>query len=106
VEIFLFWMLGRGVGAELGILNYLVIVPLIFVASSLPITIGGLGVRETAAIALFGLYGMAESHAATVMVLFLAVIIVGSLPGLYFFLTMKGHKEFLQEASRSKDLPH
>lgn len=105
VEISLFWLLGVGVGSDLGFSSYVVIVPLIFVVASLPITIGGHGVRETAAIALFGLYGMAEDQAATIMVVFLAVLLITSLPGLYFFLRMKGHKDFLKEASHTKGLP-
>ncbi len=106
VEISMFWMLGLGVGSDLDFWNYVVIVPLIFVVASLPITIGGHGVRETAAIALFGLYGMAEDQAATIMVIFLAVLLITSLPGLYFFVNMKGHKDFLKQASHTKGLPH
>jgi uncharacterized protein (TIRG00374 family) len=106
VEISLFWLLGFGVGADLDYWNYVVIVPLIFVVASLPITIGGHGVRETAAIAFFGLYGMAEDQAATIMVIFLAVLLITSLPGLYFFVTMKGHRDFLKQASHTKGLPH
>ncbi len=105
IEILLFWLLGRGVGAELAIWNYAVIVPLIFVVASLPITIGGHGVRETVAIAFFGLYGMAEDQSATIMVVFLAVLLITSLPGLYFFMSMKGHKDFLKQASHTKGLP-
>lgn len=105
VEISLFWLLGVGVGADLDFSNYFVIVPLVFVVASLPITIGGHGVRETAAIAFFGLYGMAEDQAATIMVVFLAVLLVTSLPGLYFFMSMKGHKDFLKQASHTKGLP-
>ncbi len=105
IEIVLFYLLGYGVGADLEIGHYMVVVPLLFVAAALPITIGGLGVREAAAITLFGLHGMAEEHAATVMVLFLVVLLVTSLPGLYFFLRMKGHKDFLTQASHTKGLP-
>ncbi len=105
VEILLFSLLGYGVGADLEIWHYMVVVPLLFVAASLPITIGGLGVREAAAITLFGLHGMAEEQAATVMVLFLVILLSTSLPGLYYFLRMKGHKDFLAEASHTKGLP-
>lgn len=106
VEISLFWMLGLGVGAGIDFWHYVVIVPLIFVVASLPITIGGHGVRETAAIALFGLYGVAEDQAATIMVVFLAVLLITSLPGLYFFMSMKGRKDFLKQASHTRGLPH
>ncbi len=106
VEISLFWLLGRGVGVELDFWSYAVIVPLIFVVASLPITIGGHGVRETAAVAFFGIYGMAEDQAATIMVVFLAVLLITSLPGLYFYMSMKGHQDFLKEASHTKGLPH
>lgn len=99
VEIGCFWVLGQGVGATLSYTNYLLTVPLIFIAAALPVSIGGLGVREMAAIALFTGVGMNAADAAAVALLYIPVLLVSSLPGLYFFLRMKNHQEFFARAS-------
>ncbi len=100
VEIGTFWVLGDGVGAPLGYGTYLIAVPLIFVAAALPISVGGLGVREMAAVALFTGLGMGATDAAAVALLYIPVLIVSSLPGLYFFLRLKDHQEFFARASK------
>ncbi len=102
LEIIGFWLLGLSVGSDLSFYAYLLIVPLVLVASSLPVTIGGLGVREAAAVSLFAVMGMSQADGAAVALLFLVAIIFGSLPGLYFFLTMKDHNKFLSQADQSQ----
>lgn len=102
IEIVNFWLLGRAVGAELPLVTYFLIVPLVLVASALPVTVGGLGVREAAAISLLALVGMPEHQAAAVSLLFLVALVGSSLPGLYFFLTMKDHGRFLKQAERAE----
>jgi len=101
LEIMVFWLLGGSVNAQPDFVGYLLVVPLVLVASMLPITVGGLGVRETAAITLFTIIGMTRPDAAAVSLLFLLVLVVASLPGLYFFLTMRDHRKFLRQAEAS-----
>jgi len=101
LEVVVFWLLGAGVEASPDFVAYLLVVPLVLVASMLPITVGGLGVRETAAITLFTIVGMSRPDAAAVSLLFLLVLVVASLPGLYFFLTMRDHRKFLRQAEAS-----
>lgn len=98
MEIFVFVVLALGTGAELPLTSFILAVPLILIVSGLPISIGGLGVREAAAITIFTAMGMGESEAATTAILFVPVIIISSLPGLYFFLTNKERKHLLRDA--------
>jgi len=102
LEIVNFWLLGRAVGAELPLVTFLLVVPLVLVASALPVTVGGLGVREAAAVSLLTLMGMTQGQAAAVSLLFLAALVLSSLPGLYFFLAMKDHGRFLQQAEEAE----
>lgn len=107
-QIVIFIILGAGVDAALEPTQYLFIVPAILVAASIPVTVGGLGVREAAAITLFTAAGMSRENAAAVSLLFIPVLLLSGLPGLWFFLRMKGHKEFYSRAthtdfSESKD---
>ena len=66
--------------------------PLILVAAGLPISIGGLGVREAIAISLFAAAGMRQADAAAVAILFIPVLLLSSAPGIFFFIANK-HKQ-------------
>lgn len=101
MQIIIFLILGAGVEATLEPSQYLFIVPVVLVAASIPVTVGGLGVREAAAITLFTSAGMSQEHAAAVSLLFIPVLLLSGLPGLWFFLRMKGHKQFYSKATRT-----
>lgn len=100
-EVVLFFLLGYGLGSDMPFTAYLVMVPVVFVVASLPITVGGLGVREIAVVTLFTAAGMSEAHAATIALLFIPILLIASLPGLVFFLLQKDHKQMYQQATRS-----
>lgn len=101
LQIVIFLILGAGVDASLAPTQYLFIVPVIMVAASIPVTVGGLGVREAAAVTLFTAAGMAQDNAAAVSLLFIPVLLISGLPGLWFFLRMKGHKQFYDKARQT-----
>jgi len=84
-----FWVLGQGVGSDLSAGSYLLAVPLILVSAGIPISVGGLGVREATGIALFTSVGMIPADAAVVVILFIPTLLLSSLPGLFFFLARK-----------------
>ncbi|MBS1269919.1 MAG: hypothetical protein MAG794_00871 [Gammaproteobacteria bacterium] len=101
MQIVIFLILGAGVEAVLEPTQYIFIVPVILVAASIPVTVGGLGVREAAAITLFTSAGMSQENAAAVSLLFVPVLLLSGLPGLWFFLRMKGHKRFYENATHT-----
>ena len=94
-----FWILGQGVGSELSAGSYLLTVPLVLVSAGIPITIGGLGVREATGIALFTSVGMIPADAAVVAILFIPTLLLSSLPGLFFFLARK-HDRSIQDQAK------
>ena len=87
--IIVFITLGQAVGSDLPLGTYPLIVPLILVSSGLPITIGGLGVREVAGIVLLTSAGMLQPDAAAVSLLFIPTLLLASSPGLFLFLRKK-----------------
>ena len=87
--IIVFVNLGQAVGSDLPLGTYPLIVPLILVSAGLPITIGGLGVREAAGIVLLTSAGMLEPDATVVLLLFIPTLLLASIPGLFFFLRQK-----------------
>lgn len=76
-----FWI-GRAVGLQLDFVDYLAIVPFIFISTLLPISIGGWGVREGVSVALFGFVGVASSQALLLSLFLGAAVVAASLPAL------------------------
>lgn len=77
-----FALLGEGLGGGPDVLGYLLMVPLIFIAVQIPLSFGGWGIREGAAVVLMPLVGMDPSVAFLASVLFGAAVLATSLPGL------------------------
>ena len=65
---------------------YAVIIPFVTLASLLPISIGGTGVREALFVVLFGAVGMRPEVALVLSLSTLAVALTWGLLGLLFFL--------------------
>ncbi|MFC3227185.1 lysylphosphatidylglycerol synthase domain-containing protein, partial [Marinibaculum pumilum] len=76
------WLLGRSVGAAIPPDAYLLVVPPLILASVLPISIGGWGVREVAALSLLTAVGANETQAVAISVLLGLVSLLVALPGL------------------------
>jgi uncharacterized protein (TIRG00374 family) len=87
LSIFLIHFMMRASGANPGVLESLVVAPLVILANSLPITPGGLGIAEAASASLYNLVGQAGG--ANGMMLARLIIILFSLIGLPFFLLNK-----------------
>lgn len=80
------WMLGRSLGIAAGIGAYLAFVPVILLVMLLPITINGLGVSQWGFQTLFGRVGTPAPQALALSILFVALGIVGNLPGAVLYL--------------------
>jgi uncharacterized protein (TIRG00374 family) len=81
------WCLGRGIGIDAGPGLYFVTIPVILLIMLLPVTVNGLGTSQAAFLWTFGAAGVARSDAFALSILFVALGIVGNLPGglLYAF---------------------
>jgi glycosyltransferase 2 family protein len=75
------WLLGLALGIMLGPAPYFAYIPLILLVMLLPITVNGLGTSQAAFIWLFARSGVGEAPAFALSVLFLALGVVGNLPG-------------------------
>ncbi|MCK5361275.1 MAG: flippase-like domain-containing protein, partial [Gammaproteobacteria bacterium] len=62
--VLVYYILAQGLGVDISIQVILVVIPLAFMAAALPISIGGMGVRELATVGLLMRFGIAESDAA------------------------------------------
>jgi uncharacterized protein (TIRG00374 family) len=75
------WLLGLGLGVTAPPAAYFVCIPLILLVMLLPITMNGLGTSQAAFVWCFGSLGVAPADAFALSILFVALGIVGNLPG-------------------------
>lgn len=75
------WWLGRQVGIEIPLYVWFFVWPLAKLSGLLPLTQGGIGVREAAQAALFAPFGVPAVMAVAVGLVFEAVILAGGLLG-------------------------
>ena len=76
--------LALGLAVPLGV--YFALVPIILLIVLMPITINGIGTTQAGFVWLFGRAGVGEAPAFALSVLFLAIAIVGNLPGGFLYL--------------------
>jgi glycosyltransferase 2 family protein len=81
------WCLGRALQIDAPVTLYLVTIPAILLIMLLPITVNGLGTSQAAFLWTFGAAGVARPAAFALSVLFVALGVLGNLPGgvLYAF---------------------
>ena len=81
------WCLGRALHIEAPPTLYFVTIPVILLIMLLPVTVNGLGTSQAAFLWTFGAAGVARSSAFALSMLFVALGVVGNLPGglLYVF---------------------
>lgn len=75
------WGLGRALGLDAGLAVYFVAIPVVLLIMLLPITINGLGTGQAAFLWTFGEAGVGRPEALALSILFIALGILGNLPG-------------------------
>jgi uncharacterized membrane protein YbhN (UPF0104 family) len=81
------YLLGLGLGITASLDAYFAFVPLILIVMLLPITINGIGTSQAAFVWLFARVGVSEPLAFALSVLFVALGVVGNLPGALLYAT-------------------
>ena len=77
---------GLALNIHPGFQTFMLFIPLIALLASLPISIGGLGVREQSGVVLFARAGISAGLAASMEFLAYLLTVVGSLPGAVLYL--------------------
>jgi len=83
------WCLSQSMGGQMSLPMIFLFNPLIALVLMVPISIGGIGVSQTAYPFFYGLAGVSVAHALAVSLLMQAVAIIASLPGGVFWLMWK-----------------
>lgn len=80
--ILAFWAAARGTGTVMSVEAALVLVPLILSAMMIPVSVGGWGLREGAAAALFPIIGAGAEAGVAAGVAYGLALLIASVPGL------------------------
>ncbi|MHC4237121.1 MAG: lysylphosphatidylglycerol synthase transmembrane domain-containing protein [Planctomycetota bacterium] len=82
------WLIGRDLGIQVPVYFYFVFFPMMWVISSLPLSIAGIGILEGGLVLLFVQFAGAEQEAATALAFCQRFIwVLASLPGMVVHLT-------------------
>ena len=92
LAILTYYLLANSIGIELSLVTFFAFVSIVQLATSLPISIGGLGIREGVMVALLTSVNVDVHLAATLSLLFLLVLWLCTLPGAVVLLLDKGRR--------------
>jgi hypothetical protein len=88
------YLLAVGLGLKMPLSTVMLIVPIANVIASVPLTLNGLGVRESAYLAMFGMAGVAHQDAVALGLLWFASTLIAGLSGIIpFVLTPVLHQQ-------------
>src|SRR5262249_1096520 len=94
------YQLARALGIELSFAECLLLFPPVMLASAIPVSVAGWGVREGAMVVAFGFARVPAADAFAISVLFGLLAIVMSLPGVVFWLARGDAAGSLEQAKR------
>ena len=84
-----FYFIGLSLGIKLNIAHFLVLIPIINTVSFLPISFGGLGLRDNVAVVLFSSLGVASDKvAAMTLIIFAFLFFIGVAGGIIYGATL------------------
>lgn len=81
IVILTYYLLGSSIGIALSLTTFFAFVSIVQLATSLPLSIGGLGIREGAMVALLTSVGIDMQQSVALTLLFLLVLWLCTLPG-------------------------
>ena len=100
-RIGVYYVVGLALGQTVAFQHFVVFIPLIAIVAAVPVSFGGIGVRENMGAWLFGRVGMAPAPALTMMFLGYLAGIVASLAGGIGFV-LRGRGASVQPGTRDK----
>lgn len=84
------YYLGRGLGIDVPLSMYFAFIPLILLVMLLPVTFNGIGTSQAAFLYFFGRAAVPAPAAFTLSVLFVALGVIGNLPGALLYAVSRG----------------
>ncbi len=79
--VFCYYFLAESMGLNLNLLMLCMVVPVSFIISSIPISVGGLGIRESSIMFLLSVFHIPMERSSTLAILYLLVLLIVTTPG-------------------------
>jgi len=92
-----FFVVSRAFGVQVGVINFLILVPIIIAIAMVPVTIAGVGTREASAVYFFSLVGIEKSIGFGISLLNLVFFVATGIIGGILYVTI--HHRRLQSCS-------
>lgn len=89
LTVSIFFLLSKALSLSISFYFFILVVPLITVVSMVPVTIGGLGIREYAAVLLLSLTGISKIEALSISLMYFVIMLIDSIIGLLFYFNME-----------------
>lgn len=99
------WLVARAMAIDVSLLDCLVLMPPIVLVTTLPISIAGWGVRESATVVAFGFIGVAPADALALSVVFGLVQVAIGLPGGFVWMLQRRSPAAANAAQKSTQRP-
>ena len=96
------YYLGVAIGIHQPLVHYFAFIPLILLIMFLPITANGIGTSQAAFVWLFGKVGTSSAEAFALSVLFVALGIIGNIPGAIVYAGRPSRDTMTRESARSR----
>ncbi len=89
------WIMAKGLYIQVGLLQFLVFVPVVTLISMIPVSLNGMGLREYAFVSLLSGVGVEHEAGIALGLLSSAVIILSAIPGglMYIFFRNRGDEQ-------------
>ena len=97
------WVTAQGIGIEAPFSLFMVFVPLINLTIMVPLTINGIGLRESAYYLLFSQAGVPAEMSVTLSLLGFEVMMLSSLPGIVYYSIRKQAETDLEPAAVARE---
>jgi glycosyltransferase 2 family protein len=95
--IALTWVMAEGLRLDVGIVYFLIFIPVITLVSMIPVSLNGMGLREYAYVSLFTAVGLSTESAIALGLLASAVVILSAVPGGILYVFFKHHHGDVRE---------
>lgn len=95
------WLIGVGLGLDVPMTYFAVVVPLVTLMTLAPVSVNGMGLRELGLVVLLAPLGVAAAPAVTLSLLLFALTVVTSLAGAGFYLAGSYPRFSAAQADRS-----
>jgi uncharacterized membrane protein YbhN (UPF0104 family) len=92
-----YYLISIAIGEDTNFVYFLLLIPVVWIVSLLPISLGGIGIREGSYIALFSLVGMSYQSTSMIAVLNLILLIVQGVFGGVVFLVQGTKLESIKQ---------